>query len=263
VTWCGVTGENGNKTSPCNMHCSGETRGHADAATRDHGFQGDVARIDDDGSIGHDLDQAFAASEWPAERLPVALVSQVDGVVCGKLFRVLRCAPRCKIAWRGVGTQFHCHQPPRQQPRVCQFSDPYGNVDPFFDQVDMAIVHSEIESHLGIAFPEFRQHRRDHMHCDWQGCRNSQVSRWLGAGTDSHLPDLLCVAEQTQRPFMQLAPFRGQRERPRRAREQRDAQLLFQPPHALADRRRRDPQGARRRGIAAQRTGARESDKAG
>ncbi|MDP9813657.1 hypothetical protein J2W42_006532 [Rhizobium tibeticum] len=80
------------------------------------------------------------------------------------------------------------------------------------------------------------------------------------ARSHRRLLDLLSLPQEPQGPLVKIPSFRSKGQRPRGAREQTDAKMLFQALNALADRRWRERERAGRRRVASERGRTCEGD---
>ncbi|MBS1184251.1 MAG: hypothetical protein H6Q99_4131 [Proteobacteria bacterium] len=259
----GVVGQHRQQVAARQEGRGDEVGADADAAAGHQRRHQRFAGVHHDAGGRDDLDVAIADAERPAQHLAAALIAQVDGVVLCEVVRVSRRAARGEIGGARKAAEPMRRQPARQQPRVRKVADPHGDIDARLDDVDELVAEAQVDHHLGVERPERRQHRRDHVDADRQRRGNPEGARRLRAGRLRHLFDLLGIAQQPERPLVQVAPFGGERQRAGGARDQRQAERLLQPLNALADRRRRNRQRSGGGGEAAQRSDAGEGDQAG
>ena len=115
------------------------------------------------------------------------------------------------------------------------------SIPPPFDQVDEAVAQAQVDRQLRVACPEARQRRREQVHAERHGGCDLQGPGGLGPCRRGRLLDLLGLAQQPQRPLVQVVSLGREQQRPRRAAEQPQPEPLLQLLDASADRRGRYP----------------------
>ncbi len=148
---------------------------------------------------------------------------------------VYRNASCREVAGRRKRAQLIGRKPPRQEAGIREVADPYRHVDPLVYNVDDLVVDPHVDRHVGIACTKCRQGRRDGMNAARQRNGDPQRARRRGPCHNCDLLNLLGVAQQSQRTFVQIPVFRCQDQRSGGAGEQRHAKALFKPLDAFAD----------------------------
>jgi hypothetical protein len=98
-------------------------------------------------------------------------------------------------------------KPARQQARVAKFADTDSQIDTLFDEIDHVVTQPQIDRQLGVQLSKPSKRRSDHMQANGQGRCNSQAASRYRTRRFCHLLDLFCIAQQTKRALMQVAPL--------------------------------------------------------
>ena len=127
-----------------------------------------------------------------------------------------------------------------------------GQVEAFFDKVDVAVGHADFDLHFGVSRGKLRQQREQAVVGIGGGRADAQHAAGHALMARQHATGL---RDLRQRLFALLevnAAVVGQANLPRAAHKQPYAQARLQPSHRAADRRRGDAQGTGSRGEAVQ-----------
>ena len=123
-------------------------------------------------------------------------------------------------------------------------ADAQAGVEPFLDQIEVAIVEDQFDLDVGKAIQETGHQRRHMAAPERHGRRHSQQA----ANRRGFLPvnRALIVREQAARPLEQFPARFGQNQPPRRPLDQPDARAILQRRKSAGDGGRRAPEATRR-----------------
>ena len=124
--------------------------------------------------------------------------------------------------------------------RIGKGADADSHVDPFLDEVDVAIVQQEFYLDAVVTVEEARRERRDMAPAELHGRGDAQQpAHWRLASTRC---GGLIVRDDRTRPFIESAPGLRRREPPRRAIDQAHADAILERRQGARHRRRRPAQ---------------------
>jgi hypothetical protein len=147
----------------------------------------------------------------------------------------------CRHAQAPVVGQAHA-----DEAGVTQVADADGAVEALVDDVDHAVGQVQRHAHVGVLGQESRHQRRDVAAAETGRRGDAQVAAGLhAAGADAGL-GIGQIGQQALAVLEKGAALVRERDAPRGAQQQLDAQALFQRIDAPADHRRRHALGARR-----------------
>ncbi len=95
------------------------------------------------------------------------------------------------------------------QPRICQVTTSYGNIDAFINDIDQPVIEIKIKFNFGVLCSKCWQHRQQH-----PVCHNGQADAQFAARAGRHADDLglgiVDVCEYTQAALIKQLAFSSQ-----------------------------------------------------
>ncbi|MET3818227.1 hypothetical protein ABID76_000871 [Burkholderia ambifaria] len=152
-------------------------------------------------------------------------------------FEIVRRARRAglrEIRGRRAQHERERAEPPRHQARIRQRTAADHCIEAAFDDVHHPVVEIQVELDVRIALPEFGQHRQQEPVADHRQAHAQLAARALRGCRHGRFR-IAKIREDPLAAFVEMAPFVGQRDAPRRAVEQAHAERLLEPRDRLAD----------------------------
>ena len=169
-------------------------------------------------------------------------------VACdAKRLRRLRLAARLEVAWGSHHDPPHLADLAGDQAGIGEVTDPDGEVDAVFHQVDHAVRQPQFAGDLGIAHQIGRHHRADVQASETDRGRDRQPPARPRAFALDRAFGFLDIGEDAPDPLEIARADIGQRHRPRGPLQQPRAETVLQRRDQPRHARRRQPQLARRR----------------
>ncbi len=129
----------------------------------------------------------------------------------GQFGGMLRCTVNTQIPGARAHGKVNIGEFTRNQARVAQFTDTYGEIDILRDQVESAVIQIDLDPDLGVKRHEFAYRSRELADAEAQRQRQSNASRNRGLVVNNRLLGILQVAQQLGCALIKLATGIGHR----------------------------------------------------
>ena len=141
-----------------------------------------------------------------------------------------------KVSRRGTGDEVHLADASRDERRDAQHADAQGNIDAVRNEIDDAIVETEVEFDQRIAAREFRQRRQQQVTAECDGDIDPELALRPRSRIAQCFLGIAQVVEDAAAAGQELGAFRGQADAARRPVQQPHAEVLFERGDVLAGR---------------------------
>ena len=147
-------------------------------------------------------------------------------VACSASCAGERGSPQRAVSRAGDRHPADLPQPPRHARRVLQMANAHRDIQPFVDQIEIAIVQHHFDLHLRVVIEKRHHHRRHVAAAELHRRSNAQQAAQLRFGGILH--HRLIILQQLLRALQQPHARFGRRQPPGGALHQPGAEPLFQ-----------------------------------
>ena len=176
-------------------------------------------------------------AETPFDRSPA--MDEGKTAMLREFVDILRHAAALQIGRRRAGDEPMRRKQPCHQAAVVAAAEPDRKIDAFVDQIDIAVVEGDADRKLRPFVHEMVEDRQYMQPAERHRQFQPQpAARRMRVTQHRHL-GLVEIGEDAHASFVKGGAFAGQRNASCRALQQPDAEPVFQPRHALSDRRSR------------------------